>query len=45
VSKNVVGYKLRVAFVGYRDVCDGELRLSVKDFTTNIEDIIEFIGK
>lgn len=37
------GLKIRVSFVGYRDVQDNP-RFSVKEFTDDISDVKEFIG-
>eukprot|EP01034_Spumella_vulgaris_P039414 gene39414-48708_t len=36
---------LRVAFIGYRDHCDGSARLEVMRFTTNMEEFKTFVGK
>lgn len=36
--------EVRVAFVGYRDFCDKE-QFVVKDFTDNIEEMVQFIGQ
>ena len=37
------GLKVRIAFVGYRDFCDGPRQYAVHDFTTNIDKIRKFI--
>eukprot|EP01034_Spumella_vulgaris_P031981 gene31981-39507_t len=36
---------LRVAFIGYRDHCDGSARLEVMRFTTKMEEFKTFVGK
>lgn len=36
--------KVRIAFVGYRDFCDGANQFAVKDFTENIDEIRNFIN-
>ena len=36
---------VRVSFVGYRDFSDCKKQFSVHDFSTNIEEMIHFIGK
>ena len=45
IKKKFRGYNFRVAFVGYRDFDDKELRFAVKDFTDNLIEIRNFIGQ
>ncbi|CAD8124927.1 unnamed protein product [Paramecium sonneborni] len=42
--KSINGYQVRVAFVGYRDVCDQD-KLVFWSFTKKVEDIQNFITK
>ena len=43
-AKNT-GLKVRVAFVAYRDITDGNLRFDITDFTENIDLIKAKINK
>jgi hypothetical protein len=36
---------LRIAFVGYRDYCDGDNRLAVFPFSSSIDDFKAFVSK
>ena len=36
--------KVRIAFVGYRDFCDGNNQFAIKDFTENIDEIRNYIN-
>lgn len=38
------GLSVRIAFVGYRDFCDGPRQYAIHEFTDNIEKIREFIN-
>ena len=36
---------IKIGFLAYRDLWDGDLRFETKDFTDNIDDLTNFIGK
>ena len=36
---------IKIGFLAYRDIWDGELRFQKKDFTDNIADLVKFIGE
>ena len=38
-------FDLRVAFIGYRDFCDKDNRLTKLPFTKNVDDFVKFVGK
>ncbi|CAD8085130.1 unnamed protein product [Paramecium primaurelia] len=42
---SINGYQVRVAFVGYRDICDGDDKLVYFSFTKKINEIQNFIQK
>lgn len=44
IQKEFSKLKVRVAFVGYRDFCDGDLLYSIKNFTEDIAEIKTFIS-
>ncbi|CAD8127670.1 unnamed protein product [Paramecium sonneborni] len=44
-KNSINGYQIRVAFVGYRDVCDENDQIVYYAFTQKVEDIENFISK
>ncbi len=38
------GVSVRIAFIGYRDICDKENEFSIKGFTEDIDGMTKFIG-